>query len=60
MTVTKKISTTAIEISASVSWTRVEICTPKYSTANNPSAKIVSQSQIGRSRSISQAGRRLS
>ena len=56
----KKIRTTAIEISASVSCTRVEICTPKYRTANSPSAKIVSHSQIGRSMLISRTGSRLS
>ena len=55
----KKISTTAIEISASVSCTRVEICTPKYRTANSTSAKIVSHTQIGRSRSISQDGQQV-
>jgi hypothetical protein len=47
ITVMKKIRTTTTEISASVSCTRVEICTPKYSTANSPSVRIASHIQIG-------------
>ena len=45
----KYVSTTATEINASVSCTRVEIWTPKYRTTNNPSAKIRSHTQIGKS-----------
>ena len=47
ITVMKKINRTAIEISASVSWTRVEIWTPKYRTANSRTANTTSHSQMG-------------
>ena len=47
MTDTKYVSTTATEIRASVSCTRVEIWTPKYRTTNRPKAKIRSHTQMG-------------
>lgn len=47
MTTMKKIVTTTIEISASTSWLRTEIRTPKYSTAVISAMTISVQAQAG-------------
>ena len=48
ITLMKKASTTAADTSASVNCTRVEICTPKYSTTKTSSANSALQAQTGR------------
>jgi hypothetical protein len=56
----KKVNTTAIEMSASVSCTRVEIRTPKYRTTNRSAVRIASQIQTENHGPTSYAGSRLS
>jgi len=47
ITLMKKASTTATDTSDRVSWTRVEICTPKYSTTKMRSANSRLQPHTG-------------